>query len=172
MGFSHSDLTSTRKALASSKKSKSLLLIFPAQWKEGPGLLRGRLCDRGGKLLRAVAAALMPGALVYFIFGFTSIMRRHLLTTSLSSINPVPLEAEPRSCWASQTLACSLLLPWGSGKWGEGSYRWNLFAMRVCLGADKATAGVPARKHTSWWCIYICSPSSNSNEEPVRELMC
>lgn len=99
----------------------------------------------------------VPGKLFYFIPGFTNIMRLHLLTARLSSINPLPLEAETRSCWVSETLVCSLLLPHRLGKQREWNYRWK-FDARLCLGAGKSVAGVPARKHTSWCCFYVCSP--------------
>lgn len=58
-----------------------------------------------GRQARAAAggtAALVLGALVYFNLRFTSVIRLHLLTTSLPSVNPVSQEAEPMSCRASR----------------------------------------------------------------------
>ena len=69
----------------------------------------------------------------------------------------IPLEAETRSCWAFEMLVCSLLLLRRPSKQREWSYRWK-FAARMCLGAGKSAAGVPARKHTSWYCFCVCSP--------------
>lgn len=128
------------------------LLPSPPGPAELPGLLRDKLeQDRQARQMQgAGAAAVVPGALMYVTLRFTSIMRLHLLIASPPSINTVPPEAEPRSCWASGTLLFSLLLPCGAGKQRGWGYRWKLFAACVCLGAGKAVAGVPARKHTSW----------------------
>lgn len=123
------------------------------------GPLGARKCRRG-QLLRAGAAAKEPGELFCFTRAFTSIMKLRLLTASLPSINPFPLEAEPRSCRASETLVCSLLLPCRPRKQREWSYRWK-FAARKC------PANTPARD------VFTSAlPSSNCNAARVGELMC
>ena len=152
VGFSHSALHPARWALACPGVPWPRAFSSFSQ-PSGTARTAERKCEQGRQarqLLRTGAAAVVPGVLIYFVLRFTSIMRFHLLTASLSSINRVPLEAEPMSCWASETLACSLFLPCRPGKQREWGYRWKLFAACVCLGVGKAVAGVPALKHTSW----------------------
>lgn len=51
---------------------------------------------------------------------------------------------------------------------GNGATDTNCL-LQECGWAGKAVSGVPARKHTSWWCSYACSPQlqlmGNSSED-------
>lgn len=133
-----------------------------------------RKCEQG-RQARAAAegwhAAVVAGTLAYFILGFTSVMRLHLLTASLPSINlfrwrqsPSPV-GPPKHCFA--LFSCLGGLVNNRNGATDGSY-----LPHVCIWGQARLQLVSLPGNTPAGDVFMSAlPSSNSNGEQVREVM-